>query len=408
VQRFSSEGEFLLFWQMPETKRGNPKGLAVDTDGNILVTEPHYCRVNLFTPEGRLLAQWGEQGTNAGQLSFPRAAVVNSRGDLVVCEFQMVERVQRFTLEQLAEGGIGARFMSSFGSRGSGPGEFNRAEGLFIDDQDHVLVADACNHRIQVFDAEGRFLRQFGRAGNAAGELSYPYDVCVDGEGRHYVCEFGNSRVQIFDAAGTSLEILGGPGAVPGMFNNPWGVALDSQGNLYVADSQNHRVQKFIKKSKGTRLRRESAARQEVPKAVEAAHRFDGDFSAWTEVLRDAVPRSVSTAAGPRLCEPQQPACVETAHRFDGELPAWTEVLRDAVPRSVSTAAGPRLCEPQQPACVEAAHRFDGELPVWTEVLRDAVPRSVSSPPGPRAKDERSTPPSACGILHSALCTLHS
>ena len=123
------------------------------------------------------------------------------------------ERVQRFAIRPGGEGRAGLEFLSEFGARGVAPGEFNRAEGLCVDAADRVVVADSCNHRIQVFDAGGAFIREFGRAGTAAGELGYPYDVCVDAEGRHFVCEFGNSRVQVFDAAGHSLEILGGPGA---------------------------------------------------------------------------------------------------------------------------------------------------------------------------------------------------
>jgi hypothetical protein len=141
------------------------------------------------------------------------------------------------------------RCLLTFGHAGTGPGEFNRPEGLCIDAQDRVYVADSCNHRIQVFSSDGKFLRAYGRAGKARGELSYPYDICVDAAGRQYVCEFGNSRIQVFDAQDQSLEIIGGPGAEPGQFSNPWGVALDSAGNLYVADSQNHRVQKLVRRS---------------------------------------------------------------------------------------------------------------------------------------------------------------
>jgi len=248
VQKFDPDGRFLTFWQMPETQRGNPKGLAVDRDGNIIVVEPHYSRVNLFTPEGALLMRWGEKGTNDGQFSFPRAAAVNSRQEWFVSEYGVVDRVQKFAIEPGPPPHL--RFLASYGQAGSAPGEFNRAEGLRVDAEDHVLVADAVNHRIQVLDAEGRFLRTFGRAGEAAGELSYPYDVCEDRAGRIFVCEFGNSRIQVFDAEGHSIEMLGGPGAAPGRFNNPWGVALDSHGNLYVADSQNHRVQKFVRNAR--------------------------------------------------------------------------------------------------------------------------------------------------------------
>jgi DNA-binding beta-propeller fold protein YncE len=135
-----------------------------------------------------------------------------------------------------------------FGRPGSGPGEFNRAEGLDIGLEDRIHVADSCNHRIQVFSRDGKWLKSFGVPGSGLGELSYPYDVRVDREGRQYVCEFGNSRIQVFDANSQPLEIIGGAGAKPGQFNNPWSIALDSRSNLYVADSANHRVQKFVRR----------------------------------------------------------------------------------------------------------------------------------------------------------------
>jgi streptogramin lyase len=241
VQKFSSNGVFLLSWQMPQTDLGRPKGMGHDRDGNILVVEPHYQRVNVFSPEGKLLVQWGKHGTNAGELMMPRAVAVNSRGEVLVSEYGLVERVQRFAPR-------GERFLDSFGHPGNGPGEFNRPEGLGIDSQDRLYVADSCNHRIQVFSGDGKFLRAYGKAGKGNGEFSYPYDICVDKAGRQYVCEFGNSRIQVFDANDRPIEIIGGPGAEPGKFNDPWSIALDSAGNLYVADSQNHRVQKLIHK----------------------------------------------------------------------------------------------------------------------------------------------------------------
>ncbi|HWH68901.1 MAG TPA: ABC transporter permease subunit, partial [Candidatus Sulfotelmatobacter sp.] len=242
VQKFSSNGVFLLSWQMPQTDLGKPKGMCRDRAGNIIVLEPHYSRVNQFSPAGKLLAQWGQKGTNVGQLSLPRAVAVNSQGELFVSEYQEMERVQKFGFDPAA------RCLAAFGKAGTGPGAFNRPEGLCVDTQDRVYVADSCNHRIQVFSREGRFLRAYGKPGRGKGELSYPYDICVDAAGRQYVCEFGNSRIQVFDDHDQPLEILGGPGAKPGQFANPWGVALDSVGNLYVADSQNHRVQKFLRR----------------------------------------------------------------------------------------------------------------------------------------------------------------
>jgi ABC-type Fe3+ transport system permease subunit/sugar lactone lactonase YvrE len=241
IQKFAPDGKYLLAWQMPQTDKGKPKGMIKDCDGNVIVIEPHYSRVNHFDPHGKLLAQWGENGTNISKLQFPRAVAINSRGDIYVSEYGLVERIQRFSHH-------GTNFIQAFGAPGTGIGELNRAEGLGIGPDDRLYVADSCNHRIQIFSPDGKFLSAFGRAGSAPGELSYPYDIRIDSEGNRFVCEFGNSRVQIFDSAGRTIEVLGGAGSEPGQMNNPWAIALDSRGNLYVADSANHRVQKFIRR----------------------------------------------------------------------------------------------------------------------------------------------------------------
>jgi ABC-type Fe3+ transport system permease subunit/DNA-binding beta-propeller fold protein YncE len=240
VQKFSPDGHYLLSWQMQQTDLGKPKGMTCDHDGNIVVVEPHYQRINFFTPEGKLVERWGDHGTNVGQLIMPRSAAVNSHGNLVIPEYTLVDRVQEFTHD--------GKLVRAFGESGEADGKFSRPEGVCVDSADRIYVADSCNHRIQVFSPEGKWLRSYGTAGSGAGELSYPYDICIDKAGRQYVCEFGNSRIQIFDKNGQTVEIIGGAGAEPGKFSNPWCIALDSKENLYVVDSQNHRVQKFLRR----------------------------------------------------------------------------------------------------------------------------------------------------------------
>jgi DNA-binding beta-propeller fold protein YncE len=245
VQKFSPRGEFVLSWQMPQTDLGKPKGMCRDPNGHIVVLEPHYQRVNHFTPGGTLFSQWGEKGTNVGQLTLPRSVAINSHGEVFISEYTTVDRVQGFTVEH--------KPFVCFGKPGAGHGEFNRAEGLGIGSDDRIYVADSCNHRIQIFSREGQWLASCGKPGSSPGELSYPYDVRVDEDDRQYVCEFGNSRIQIFDGNCQPVEIIGGPGNRPGQFNNPWSIAFDSQGNLYVADAGNHRVQKLVRKQPVTR-----------------------------------------------------------------------------------------------------------------------------------------------------------
>jgi len=241
IQKFSPTGQFLLSWQMPQTDLGRPKGMGIDPAGNIIVIEPHYSRVNHFDHQGKLLKQWGAHGTNDGQLAFPRAIALNSHGECFVSEYGVLERVQRFA-------SAGGAWTNSMGRFGSGPGDFNRAEGLFVDSRDRLYVADSCNHRIQLFESGGKLLRTYGHAGAAKGELSYPYDIQVDADGNQFVCEFGNSRLQVFDTQDRPIEVIGGPGGAPGEFSNPWSIVLDSKGNLYVADAANHRVQKLVRR----------------------------------------------------------------------------------------------------------------------------------------------------------------
>lgn len=242
VQKFAPDGRFLLFWQMPETDLGKAKGMIRDADGNVVIVEPHYSRVNHYSTNGTLLAQWGLHGTNAGQLAFPRGVAVNSRGEMFLTEYGQTERIQRFSWR-------GTNFVTGWGTAGDKPGEFDRVEGLGIGPDDLVYCADSCNHRIQVFTADGKLVRVFGKPGTGVGELSYPYDVRVDKTGNVFVCEFGNSRIQVFDKNGVSVEIIGGVGGAPGRFNNPWSICLDSRDNLYVADSLNHRLQKLVRKT---------------------------------------------------------------------------------------------------------------------------------------------------------------
>ena len=125
-----------------------------------------------------------------------------------------------------------------------------------IDSADRVWVTDACNHRVQVFDASGseaKLVKSWGEKGHAPGQLHYPYDILLDDaalagqpDGCVYLCEFGNHRVQKFTLDGEFVGLLGrerprakansiSPGASP----------ATPSGRMFVLDSYNHRVQRF-------------------------------------------------------------------------------------------------------------------------------------------------------------------
>ncbi len=238
IQVFDLEGNYLRGWQTPAHDVGRPTGLSVDRDGNILVADTHYHRLLIYSPTGELLRQIGGiHGLGPGEFGFLTDAVQDSKGNYYISEYGELDRIHKYSRD--------GRLIQEWGGHGRAPGEFLRPQSLAIDEQDHLWVADSCNHRIQVFDADGKLLRTWGEAGSEAGQLYYPYGIVLDGEGHLYVVEYGNHRVQKFTLDGESLGCWGESGREPGQLFNPWGIAQSSDGRLFVLDTNNHRVQEI-------------------------------------------------------------------------------------------------------------------------------------------------------------------
>jgi len=85
----------------------------------------------------------------------------------------------------------------------------------------------------------------WGSFGSGDGQFNVAVGVATDGSGNVYVADSRNYRIQKFDASGTFLYTWGKFGSGDGQFNPPFGVATDGSGNVYVADTQNNRIQKF-------------------------------------------------------------------------------------------------------------------------------------------------------------------
>jgi DNA-binding beta-propeller fold protein YncE len=236
IQVFDTQGTFLRKWQTPAHEMGKPTGLAIANDGSTLVADTHYFRVLIYAPEGTLLKTLGgTRGEGPGQFGLVTSAVQDAHNNYYVSEYGEYDRIQKFTPD--------GQFICQWGGHGSAPGQFIRPQKLALDEQGHIWVTDACNHRIQVFDTDGTLLTLWGSEGSAPGELYYPYDLVLAPGGVVYVCEYGNHRVQKFTRDGRSLGCWGCEGRDPGQLHNPWGLVRDSQGRIYVLDTNNHRVQ---------------------------------------------------------------------------------------------------------------------------------------------------------------------
>ena len=239
IQVFDRDGKYLHGWRTPALNVDGPSGLTVDRLGRVLVADTHFYRVLVYSKDGKLLQQVGDgiQGSTPGRFGYPTDVVVDKRGNFYVSDYGENDRIQVFS--------PAGKWLRQWGGHGDGPGEFLRPQALAIDDRDRIYVADSCNNRIQVFDTAGTLLNSWGTRGAGPGQMSYPYGVALGPDGAVYVCEYANMRVQKFTPEGVSLGTWGGPGKGPGQLFNPRSLAVDSRGEVSVIDSDNHRVQRF-------------------------------------------------------------------------------------------------------------------------------------------------------------------
>jgi ABC-type Fe3+ transport system permease subunit/sugar lactone lactonase YvrE len=237
IQHLDHGGHFIAGWRMPEFAQGKPVGLTVGPDGNLWVPDTHYSRVMVFTPDGKLLKQFGKYGRDKGEFIYTSDVAFDAKGRIFVSEFGDHDRIQVFDKE--------LHYLFEFGRFGDGDGEFSRPQSMVIDGET-LYVTDACNHRIDVFTTDGRFVRSMGRIGSGLGEFRFPYGLDMDSKGRLVVCEFGNNRVQLIEKeTGKGLAAWGSGGRESGQLAYPWGVAVDKHNRVVAVDAGNNRLQVF-------------------------------------------------------------------------------------------------------------------------------------------------------------------
>ena len=238
VQVFSESGEFLAMWSTPDAKTGTPTAIGF-RDGRVIIPDTHYSRILEYSPEGKLLEQWGSYGSGPDQFIYPTGVAFGPGGSYYFSEYgENAERVHVFDATR--------KFARQWGEHGDQPGQFNRAMAIATNTVNGlVYVSDTANHRVQCFTPEGTLVRIIGEPGTGPGQLKFPYAMALGPDGTCYACEYGNHRVSRFDLEGKLISTFGGPGRGLGEFNDPRGVAIAADGTVYVADTENHRIQRI-------------------------------------------------------------------------------------------------------------------------------------------------------------------
>jgi hypothetical protein len=197
-----------------------PFAVSLAANGRITALDQNNLRVQVFeaSPTGSVLASDGSRyvGFTFGHLTVPTT---------------------------------GVNQYSNFPFEWSDDVEFDRSQTVTAG---RIIVAETEAHRVDVFDPVGHFITAFGAQGNANGEFQYPEGVAVDVDGSVYVADLGNSRIQLFkpNADGSSYTFQAAFGTlqdrdpIPGqlLFLGPTGVAVGG-GRLVVTEQEGERIQ---------------------------------------------------------------------------------------------------------------------------------------------------------------------
>ncbi len=241
------------------------RAAAVDSFGNIYMTDEDNNTIRKITPAGVVGELAGKRGTPStldgsrgdARFSILRGITVDRAGNVYVAD--------SYTIRKITPAGDVSTLAGKAGTPGTvdgagGEARFSIPSGVAVDDSGNVYVADTYTIRkitpAGVVSTLAGTLRHAGSAdgtGAAARFSDQAKDVAVDKEGNVYVADTYNNTIRKITPSGvvnTVAGMAGQMGAAEGTgadasFSRPQGIAVDRDGNVYVADTYNSTIRKI-------------------------------------------------------------------------------------------------------------------------------------------------------------------
>lgn len=237
-----ADGKVTEDWKQWDDMIAIPHSIHInpyDKDRPVWVIDRDNHQIIKFSNDGKkILLKLGEKGvsgTDPGHFNRPAGIAYLPDGSFYVADGYVNSRVIKFDKD--------GKFQLEWGTKGSGPGQFNLVHSVAVDANHRVYASDRNNNRVQVFDANGKFIEEWPNIPSAP-RLVVTQDNAI------WLTSYDrrNSRFAKFDLNGKVLATWGATGTNPGQMDNPHQFAQDSKGNLFIADAWNNRVQKFTPK----------------------------------------------------------------------------------------------------------------------------------------------------------------
>jgi sugar lactone lactonase YvrE len=232
-----------------------PSGLAIDSQGNLIVADTGNNRIRKISPLGVVstLAGNGTAGYADGaaaqaQFDGPIGIAVDASGNVYVADTYN-DRIRKITPDDNVSTVAGAGLGYADGPAISAL--FDTPCGIVVAADGTLIVADTGNQRLRKI-ANGEVTTLpfvFSDEANPA-DLRKPIGLALTHDGFLYVTELDRARVVQIAPDGGARVISGGSpgyfeGAADARFNQTTGLAIDRRGDLYIADSGNYLVRKI-------------------------------------------------------------------------------------------------------------------------------------------------------------------